>query len=349
MLIRFLDKLGFQPLIPWLDARGFPTRLPEFQPVFPHDEACAKHLETMRWPDGFICPKGRQQDKPCRFPTRSSAGLRCRRCKVNASLTASTVMPATHPPLSPWFWGAHRVTTQTPGQSALQFQRRLGLSRYETAFPILHKLRAGRGRPERAGSGGECPVEVDEGFSGGGHHKAVVTGAVAVRLRKEAENRAAKYKQAPDGGVPLKPLVYAGRLRRRVSPGRRAGDFISFINEHAVKSSTVRTAAARGCGALPGQGHVHAPLKIGGDPEKAQGHLPMIHLVFSNVKTWVLGTHPGRIEGRHLQACLNEYVFRFHRRFYPMTAFNSGPGLAAHSAAPTQAGLYAGAWRHPAA
>src|ERR1035438_8919133 len=104
MLIRFLDKLGFQPLIPWLDARGFPTRLPEFQPVFPHDEACAKHLETMRWPDGFICPKGRQQDKPCRFPTRSSAVLRCRRCKVNASLTASTVMPATPPPLSTWFW-----------------------------------------------------------------------------------------------------------------------------------------------------------------------------------------------------------------------------------------------------
>src|ERR1022692_4490812 len=101
MLIRFLDKLGFQPLIPWLDARGFPTRLPEFQPVFPHDEACAQHLEKMRGPDGFICPKGPQQDKPCRFPTRSSAGLRCRRCKVNASLTASTVMPATHPPLSP--------------------------------------------------------------------------------------------------------------------------------------------------------------------------------------------------------------------------------------------------------
>src|ERR1039458_9945325 len=27
-------------------------------------------------------------------------------------------MPATPPPLSPWFWGAHRVPTQTPGQSA---------------------------------------------------------------------------------------------------------------------------------------------------------------------------------------------------------------------------------------
>jgi hypothetical protein len=42
-----------------------------------------------------------------------------------------------------WFWGASLVTTQTPGMSALQFQRQLGLSRYETAFQLLHKLRSG--------------------------------------------------------------------------------------------------------------------------------------------------------------------------------------------------------------
>jgi hypothetical protein len=332
-----------------MDARGFPTSLPEFQQVFPNDAACAKYLETMRWPDGFTCPKCRQTGKPYRFPTRSSVVLRCRSCKVNTSLTASTVMQATHTPLSTWFWGAYLVTTQTPGQSALQFQRQLGLTRYETAFQILHKLRAGMVRPERDAIGGEYPVEVDECFIGGVHNKAVVIGAVEVRLRKDAENRAAKYKQAHDGGVPLKQLVYAGRLRLRVIPGRSAGDFLDFINENVTKSSTVRTDAARGYESLPGYGYVHAPLKIGGDPEKAQGHLPMIHLVFSNVKTWILGTHHGRIEAQHLQAYLNEYVFRFNRRFYPMTAFNSVLGLAAHSASPTYAELYSGAWRHPAA
>ena len=35
------------------------------------------------------------------------------------------------------------VASQTPGMSAVQFQRQLGLSRYETAFQILHKLRSG--------------------------------------------------------------------------------------------------------------------------------------------------------------------------------------------------------------
>jgi hypothetical protein len=33
--------------------------------------------------------------------------------------------------------------------SARQFQRQLGISRYETAFNILHKLRAAMVRPDR--------------------------------------------------------------------------------------------------------------------------------------------------------------------------------------------------------
>jgi hypothetical protein len=38
--------------------------------------------------------------------------------------------------------------------SALQFQRQLGIGRYETAFQMLHKLRSAMVRPERDGIGG---------------------------------------------------------------------------------------------------------------------------------------------------------------------------------------------------
>lgn len=131
-----------------MDPRGFPTSLPEFQRVFPDDRACAAYLERLRWPEGFACPKCGVVGEPYRFAARPGV-LRCRTCKANASLTAGTVMQSTHTPLSTWFWGAYLVTTQTPGQSALQFQRQLGLTRYETAYQILHKLRAGMVRPDR--------------------------------------------------------------------------------------------------------------------------------------------------------------------------------------------------------
>ena len=197
--------------------RGFPTSLPEFQRVFPDDAACARYLETMRWPDGFSCPKCGLIEEPYRFATRSSVVLRCRGCKVNTSLTAGTVMQSSHTPLSTWFWGAYLMTTQVPGQSAVQFQRQLALSRYETAFQILHKLRAGMVRPERDAIGSEDPVEVDECLIGGEtrgegrgvHHKTLVIGAVEVRPRQE-------------DGKKHRRSVYAGRLRLRVIPDRTA-------------------------------------------------------------------------------------------------------------------------------
>lgn len=266
-------------------------------------------------------------------------------------------MHASHTPLSTWFWGAYLVTTQTPGQSALQFQRQLGLSRYETAFQILHKLRAGMVRPERDRIGGEHAVEVDEcrvggktrGEGAGIHHMATVIGAVEVRLRKDAEDRAAKYKAAHEGGVPLKKLVYAGRLRLRVIAGRHGKYLTSFVGENVATGSTVRTDGWEGYNELAKCGFQHQALIINHDSEKADAHLPMIHLVFSNLKTWILGTHHGAISHQHLQAYLNEYVFRFNRRFYPMTAFNSVLGLAARAASPTYDQLYSGNWTHPAA
>ena len=52
-----------------------------------------------------------------------------------------TVMHGTHTPLRTWFWAAYLVATHHPGISAKQLQRQLGLSRYETAWLILQKLR----------------------------------------------------------------------------------------------------------------------------------------------------------------------------------------------------------------
>jgi transposase-like protein len=254
-------------------------------------------------------------------------------------------MKSSHTPLSVWFWGAYLVTTQTPGQSALQFQRQLGLSRYETAFQMLHKLRAGLVRPERDAIGDPYPVEVDEALVGGRtkgegrgvHHKATVVGVVEVRTRPPGTE-----------GKKHKRTVYAGRLRLRLVPGRGAKELTEFVQENVAKGAVVRTDGWKGYDDLAKLGYSHEPLVLDGDPERTDAHLPMIHIAFSNLKTWLLGTHHG-VSHHHLQAYLNEFVFRFNRRFYPMTAFNSALGLAAHASAPTYETLYSGEWIHPAA
>src|SRR3981081_2134071 len=250
-----------------MDPRGFPTSLPEFQKVFPDDSACARYLEAIRWPHGFSCPGAGCAGGPYRFATRSWGVLRCRACKKNISLTAGTVMQSSHMPLSTWFWGAYLMTTQTPGQSAVQFQRQLDIATYETAFTMLHKLRAGMVRPDRDAIGAPHPVEVDECCIGGRtrgegrgiHHQTTIVGAVEVRTRKDAEDRTAKWKDSHEGGIPTKKLTYAGRLRLRVVSsieqtdislsGRDAETLTTFVKDNITIGSIICTGGWQGhCG-----------------------------------------------------------------------------------------------------
>jgi hypothetical protein len=69
-------------------------------------------------------------------------------------------------------------------------------------------------------------------------------------------------------------------------------------------------------------------------------------LIFSNLKAWLNGVHHG-VSPKHLQAYLNEFVFRFNRRFYPFNSFRSLLGLSVDADAPTYAELYDGDWQHP--
>ena len=74
------------------------------------------------------------------------------------------------------------------------------------------------------------------------------------------------------------------------------------------------------------RGYEHFAVAECGDPEVAEQYLPIIHLVFANLKTWLIGIHHG-VSHQHLQAYLNEFTFRFNRRFYP---FNGLPLIARH-------------------
>ena len=145
----------------------FPGSLPEFQQLFPDDLACAAYLEAIRWPEGFVCQWCGEAGEPYRFKARPHV-LVCRKCKKDNRIMAGTVMQDSHTLLSVWFWAAYLVSTHTPGMSAVQFQRQPGLKRYETAFQILHKLRAGMVRPDRDRIGGapDMHVEVDEVLGG---------------------------------------------------------------------------------------------------------------------------------------------------------------------------------------
>ena len=171
--------------------------------------------------------------------------------------------------------------------------------------------------------------------------------AVITTKQRSLEPLRLRTRRPAAEGKKQKRMIYAGRLRLRLVPDRGAKELTKFVQKNVAKGAVVRTDGWKGYDDLQMLGYTHEPLVLDGDPEKTQAHLPMIHIAFSNLKTWLLGTHHG-VSAHHLQAYLNEFVFRFNRRFYPMTAFNSALGLAAHASAPTYKNLYSGDWTHSA-
>lgn len=97
-------------------------------------------------------------------PSRDRTGGGGKACGRQTALTAGSALHRTRLPLTGWFWAASLVTTHTPGLSAGQLPRPLGLSD-ETAGALLHKLRLARVHPAREPLTDK--VEVDEPYLGG--------------------------------------------------------------------------------------------------------------------------------------------------------------------------------------
>lgn len=293
----------------------FPRSIIEFQQWFPDEETCIKYLYESRWPDGFICPIC--GDREAYYITTRRAF----KCKANGHqtyLTAGTVMHGSHTSLTLWFWAAYLVTTVTPGISAIQIQRQLGVT-YETAFNILHKLRSSMFNPERTNIKGD--VEVDETYVGGpttggkrgrGTEKAIVV--IAVERIKN----------------------HAGRVRLRHIEDVGSTTLIGFIRDVVDKGSTIITDDFPSYENVRKWGYIH----------RVSEDLTLAHLVASNLKTWIKGIFHG-VSEKHLQAYLNEFTFRFNRRKTPMAAFQAILGLSSKVDWPTYEELYSGKWEHP--
>jgi transposase-like protein len=307
----------------------FPTNIFEFTQRFASEEACWQYLANIRWPKGFRCPI---DGLPPRTFVKTRKLWTCPNGH-QTSVTAGTTMHLTRTPLTKWFWAAYLMVANKPGISALQLQKHVG-GRLETAFIILHKLRAAMVNPDRTKLSGY--VEVDETIigsseAGKGHAgrayvegKSIVVGAVEVHGD------------------------YSGRIRMRKVDTFKEHDLVGFIRDHIEPGSTVATDGFLAYQNLRRYGYNHVVIEGATSKEVAQ-KMPKIHIAFGNLKTWLNGTHHG-VSGKHMQGYLNEYVYRWNRRENPMQSFLTLLGIVVRVKAPEYYKLYhageRGGWVH---
>jgi transposase-like protein len=269
----------------------YPKTRREFDAMFATNEACMGFIGSLRWPEGFVCPK-------CggtKFWITGRSLWHCSACGRQQSPVEGTLLHRTRFPLKTWFDTAWHVCEQKNGMSALGLQRAMGFGSYHTAWEWLHRMRQAMVLPGRDKLTGE--VQVDETFIGGVKSGKRGRGAAGKSLVLiAAEIRGASI----------------GRIRLLVIPDAKAATLLDAVFELVEKGSDVVTDGLASYADLPSRGFNHVVSRH--TPEVGLNLLPKAHRVASLLKRWILGTHQGSVGKEYLQQYLDEFVFRFNRR-----------------------------------
>jgi transposase-like protein len=275
--------------------KEYPMTFDEFTSRFTTEKQCRDYLYQLRWPKGFVCPK-------CGETATWLIGetlYKCSKCRHKTSVIAGTIFQDTRKSLKIWFTAIWWVTTQKNGASAMGLQRVLGLKSYTTAWTWLHKIRKAMVNPNRSKLSGI--VEVDESYIGGEEHDG-------------KRGRGTENKSLVVIGVELfKGKNQLGRVRIEVVPDASADSLQGFIKENVETGSTVITDGWSSYNFIGRSGYKHEVAKKFENTDE-QNIMPHVHMVVSLLKRWLLGTHQGAVQEMHLQAYLDEYVFRFNCR-----------------------------------
>lgn len=252
----------------------------------------------------------------------------CVHCRKEITATAGTVFEKTHTPLSVWFLSAWHFASSKQGLSALELQRTLGHSDYETCWLILHKFRAALSQAERQPLTGL--VEIDETFIGGVERYG--TRSTAVKGKHQGRGMASKsivVVACEDVGTAI------GRIRLGIVPDASYVSLSQFVTDNIAPGSTLRTDGWSGYTPFSANGYTHRRVSVRASGKPAHDLLPYVHRVASLLRRWLMATHQGAVDARYLQAYLDEYVFRFNRRnsthrglvFYRLleACLNTGP------------------------
>lgn len=292
----------------------FPKTLREFQRQFASEEACQHYLAVCRWPDGFVCPRCERRRA---YELVALRRWQCVACRYQVSLTAGTVLHNTKTPLTAWFWAAYLMTTDKRGVSALLLQHQLALTRYETAWMMLHKFRRAMVNVAREPLWGE--VEVDETWVGG--TQAGLRGSRQLKGRKAALVIVAVEKRGKA----------SGRVRMAVIPDFKSATLVAFLKQNVAAGATVYTDGLKSFLGLQEADFKHVPrsqpLRI--DLRRGtKSAVPLADRAIGNLQQWLIGTYHG-VSREQLQVYLDEFVFRHNRRKQPMAAFQTLLGLGA--------------------
>jgi transposase-like protein len=267
---------------------------------FSDEDAARKLLESLRWPNGAVCPKcgganpyrltpKATSKRPCR-----KGVWKCRACRKQFTVTVGTIFEDSHIPISKWLLAIHLLSASKKGMSAHQLHRMLGVT-YRAAWFMGHRLREAMNEGPMQLDG---IVEVDETYIGGS------------RKRKPGRPPAGDAQKTP-----VMALVERGGRVRAMTLARVTGDNVQDVIRREVSLSAHM---------MSDDLNVYHPLSMGfrkhdtivhsrGEYVRGNVHTNTVEGFFGLLKRGLVGSFHHVSKG-HLARYCDEFSFRYNNR-----------------------------------
>jgi len=289
-----------------------------FVAQYPEETSCRKKFKEYRDRIGVICPHCGSTEH---YWKQDREQYECKTCRKRQTLRSNTVLHGSQLPFRYWFIAIHLLTSTKKSFSASELQRQLGHKRYEPIWGMLHKLRSVMGkRDEQYPLSGV--IELDEGF---------------FSTETPAQDKNKPLKRDRGSQKKSKVLVMAesqpiegettksgkprqvGHIKMIVINDLKSETITALAKENVTEQSTIDSDNSTSYVKLKDIIKEHHPQVI---PKYEIGKtLPWVHIAISNAKRMLLDVFHD-IKPEYLQNYLNEFCYKFNRRYFGENLFD---------------------------
>lgn len=282
-----------------------PTTLVEAIRHFANPDVAHAFVVKLRFPNGVACPrKGCGSADVGYISTRRM--WQCKDCKKQSSVKVGTIFEDSPIGFDKWLPAMWMLAGDRNGISSCELARAIGVTQ-KTAWFMLHRIRlAMKAKSILAPLRGE--VEADETFVGG---KKRATHVTKLGHLKSAHGPAT-------GKTTVFGMIERGqpsRVRAMVVPDHKRASLLPRIRENVLPGSMLYTDALRSYRNL-GPDYSHAFIDHMLTYVEGRVHTNTIENFWSCLKRTLHGTYIAP-RAFHLDAYLDEQVFRFNNRELP--------------------------------
>lgn len=310
--------------------------LNQFHQRFPDEDSCITYFKQIREQLLPNCPKC-GTDIYSWLPAKQA--FECKSCRHRIPLTKGTVMEHSKLSMRDWFYTMHLMTSIKQVLSAKEVQHQLGMPQYPPVWLMMMKLRFIMGKRDAIYTlDGE--VEIDEAFfptrvdkqdkgmplkRGAGSQQQ--TKVLVIVESKSVDDILKKYleQQTANSRAKIEDI----EKNSRAKTVKKAVNYIKMYvldNLQAptidalLKSAIDKTAVIVSDGS---SSHInvksyfaeHKSFVETNPKEVVRNELPWVHIVIGECRNGIAAIHKD-IDKRFLQLYLNEYCWKFNRRFF---------------------------------